>query len=157
MLLGRHCCARQRSTRVLFGHCKPADGSSDHNGKGATMNSGQTPPPYVDIHFPVLWYSGDIFSVDGAEHALEMTPARRRQIFNVDMNGGYIFFDPEEFWSRMPSGPIHAVMRGWTWTNYDDTPRPRFWFVAGAYVDHRGIAYPLWWACDHVATYVTYW
>ena len=155
VVFDRHCCARSCSTHVLFGNWEPADGSSDHNGNSATMNSEPNNPPYVDIEFPVLWRFGEVLNVDGAELAREMTPARRQQIFRCDLDGGYIFFDPAEFWTSMPPGPIHAIMRGWEY--YDDMPTPRLWFVAGIYMDHANRPYQLWWACDHVATYVTYW
>ena len=121
------------------------------------MNSGEDIPPYVYIEFPVLWRFGEVLNVDGAEVAREMTLERRRQIYLCDVAGGYIFFDPQDFWTHMPPGPIHAIMRGWSWTNYNYTARPRFWFVAGIYMDDRGRPYQLWWACDHVATYVRYW
>ena len=106
---------------------------------------------------PVLWRYGDILNVDGAEEAQHMTFNRQREVYGINPYGAYIFFDPEDFWPMMPRQPIHAIMQGWTWYDFGGTPRPRFWFLAGYYLDHYARPLSLWWVCDHVSTYAIAW
>lgn len=114
--------------------------------------SGQ--PPYVDIHFPVLWHSGQVLNHDGVEDAEEMSIQRQRLIHWNLPHRYFIFYDAEEIWGFMPPGPIHAILRGYHWWNTPEEPRPRLWFVAGIMLDHANRPYEVWWACDLVATYI---
>ena len=114
-------------------------------------------PPYVDIVFPVLWRYGEVLNVDGIEDAREMSEERQALIYYEGPNPYHIFFEPEDFWHRMPNEPIHAVLRHRSRQHvFGGSPHPRLWFVAGVYVDHRNRPYEIYWVCDLVGTYVRY-